>query len=273
MKRLTAGILVVILIASLGAVWWYRSNETSIPKKPPLWGLHDPPAGNNLTWQTEGKVQMAEVTMDNAASFYGDFEGQLIDLGYSMMMGNWSSTKCQWSIWNSGVHNRTYYIAYNGSRFLAIRGHYPDVMKATEREWLCQNPSNASPISAPSPEVEARAVGLKLGSTFMAANASIEPANWTGPMPDWYLGRISFKVNIGSGVEVLILTYTSREQAEYAAYQIREKNESVEILRNYGGQYYTLIVLKGAPKDVSIAAEIIRRGSAVVESPGNSTPG
>ncbi len=271
MKGLTAGILAVILIASIAA-GWYWVEKPEAPKKPALWGLHDPPLGKNLTWSGDGDLQVARATLRDAAGFYGDFEGQLIDLGYSMMMGNWSSTKCQWSIWDSGVHNRTYYIAYNGSRFLAIRGRYPKVMKEAEKIWLCQNPSNASPMGTPSPESVARAVGLKVGGLLSAANASVEPANWTGPMPDWYLGKFSFKANIGNGVDVLILTYTSREQAEYAKYLLEREDKSVEILEDYGGQYYSLIVLKGAPKDVRIAAEIIKRGSGV-EEPGNSTSG
>ncbi len=269
-RRLTAGILVAILIASL-ATGWYWIERPKTPKKPALWGLIDPPLSENLTWTGKGDLQVANATLKDAAEFYGDFEGQLIDLGYSMMMGNWSSTKCQWSIWNSGVHNKTYYIAYDGSRFLAIRGRYLQVMEKAGKDWLCQDPSNASPISAPSPESEAKAMGLKLGGIFMTANVSIGPANWKGPMPDWYLGKFSFKVNIGKGVEVLILTYTNRAQAEYATYQIERKDGSVKILKDYGVQYYNLIILKGAPNDVNTAAEIIKRGSEVAEFPGNST--
>ena len=271
MKRLTAGILVVILIASLGAVWWYRGYETNVPKKPPLWGLRDPPASNNLTWSNNGNVQIARASMKNAPRFYGQFQEELLRLGYSMMMGNWSTTKCQWSVWNSGIQNRTYYIAYDGEKFLAIRGDYVDVMNATGRYWLCQNPANATPIVTPSPETEAKVVGLQLGNVLMQRNITVGPENWSGPLPDWYLGKFSFKINFGNGVDALVLVYTSTTQAEYAAYQLRKKDPGLEILGDYGGQYSSLLVLKGRSEDVRAIVKIIQSAGNMPVRPDNST--
>jgi len=270
LRGLAAGILMVILIASIGGAWWYW-HETSAPKKPPLWGLTDPPASNNLTWTDDGKVQIARANMKNAPRFYGQFQEELLKLGYSMMMGNWSTTKCQWSVWNSGIHNRTYYIAYEGKKFVAIRGDYVDVMNAAEKNWLCQNPANATSLVTPSPETEAKIIGLRIGNVLMQQHVNVAPGNWTGPMPDWYLGKFSFKIDYGNGVEALILVYTSTEQAEYAAYQLRRKDPGLEILGDYGGQYSSLLVLKGRPEDVRAIVKIIQSSGNMPVRPGNST--
>ena len=270
MKKLLAGAIIAALIIS-AVFLWNQGAESKKPEKPPLWGLTDPPLSENLTWSGDGRIQVTNTTLKDAAGFYGDFESQLIDLGYSMLMGNWSSTECQWSVWNSAVHNRTYYIAYSGSRFIGIRGSYIDVMDAAGRGWLCQDPSKARPLVTPSPDSEAKALSLQLGGLFMAQNITIKPANWSGPMPDWYLGEFSFRVELGRGVDVLVLVYTRREQAEYAAYQLEERDKGLRILKSYGGQYYSLIVLKGAQEDVERVVFIIQNSGSAPARSNSST--
>jgi hypothetical protein len=269
-KKLLAGGVIVLLLISLALVW-NQGGESKKPEKPPLWGLVDPPLSENLTWIADGNVELANATISNAPGFYGELESQLLGLGYTMFMGNWSSTKCQWSVWNSVSHNRTYYIAYSGNRFLGIRGSYVDVMDALGKEWLCQDPSEARPIAAPSPETMAKAISLQLGDIFMTHNITIGRANWSGPMPDWYLGEFSFRADVGKGVDVLVLVYTTRDQAEYAVYQLAEKAHGLRILKSYGGQYYSLIVTKGDPKDVDKAVRIIQSSVNTQPASENST--
>ena len=250
---------VILVAVVLGAVFtWYSGTERESVPKPDEWGLNDPPAANNITWDQIEGVQLANESLTDAPAFYGEMERELLKLGYSMIMGNWSNVSCQWSVWESTTRNRTYYIAYSGEKFLGIRGPYGKVMETAERHWLCQNPENATMMVTPSPEATARAISLRIGDTMMGQNISIAPHNWTGPLPDWYLGKFSFKIETGDGVEVLVLTYTSREQAEYAMYLLKKADPDLEILRNYGGQYYSLIVLKGSKNDVATVVRILQ---------------
>ncbi len=256
MRKLLALIVVVVVVAS-GAVVWEYSNRREKPQRPTLWGLTDPPAADNLTWSGKG-VQVAEESIGNAARFYGEFETELLDLGYSMLMGNWSNVSCQWSVWDNPIFNRTYYIAYSGKRFLGIRGREEDVLRAAGSRWLCQNPSNASTLLTPSPQREAMALSLKLGALFSNKGIAVKNAEWRGPLPDWYLGKFSFRAEVGEGVDVLILVYTKEDQAEYAAYELRKADHSLRILRSYGLRYHALIVLNGSPGDVERAVAILQ---------------
>jgi len=265
MRRLLALIVVAIVIASGAIVWEYR-NRGEKPQRPDLWGLTDPPAAGNLTWSGEG-VQVAEESIDNAARFYGEFEAELLDLGYSMLMGNWSSVSCQWSVWDNPVFNRTYYIAYSGRRFLSIRGREEEVLRAAGSRWLCQNPSNASTLLTPSPQREAVALSLKLGALFSNRGIAVRNAEWRGPLPDWYLGKFSFRAEVGGGVDLLILVYTKEDQAEYAAYELKKADHGLRILRSYGLRYHALIVLNGSPEDVKRAVAILQNFEDVGRSP------
>ncbi len=252
MKKVLA--LVSILILA-GLIYWQYYYIKPVPK-PEIWGYGDPPVLINLSWEKVGSVDVLNMTSENASELYGKVIQQLQDVGYSMTQGNWSKVTCQWSLWES--KNRTYYIAYNGSKFLAVRGPYDDVMKATGKTWLCGRPRNGTITSSPSPWKTAEAVALSIGSEFMKRNITISPANWSGPLPDWYLAKFSFKVNIGEGVDMLILVYSSEDQVRYAEYLMKKKDRSLRFLRSDGGNYYVLIALKGRDVDVERAIEIIQ---------------
>ncbi len=256
-KKIISTLILVALVFGAVFIWYSRAENESVPK-PNEWGLTDPPAANNLTWAQIGGIQLANETFPEAPSFYGEMQKELLKLGYSMVMGNWSNISCQWGVWENIMKNRTYYIAYSGEHFLGIRGPYINVMDAAEKHWLCQDPANASIMVTPSPESTARAISLQIGDIMMRQNISIAPHNWTGPLPDWYLGKFSFKIKTGKGVEVLVLTYTSREQAEYARYLLKKAERDLKILRDYGGQYYSLIVLKGNKNDVAMVVKLIQ---------------
>ena len=255
-KILGAVVLVAVILGA--AFMWYSRAENEVVPKPEEWGLKDPLVANNVTWVQMGNVQIANETFPRAPNFYGEMQKELLNLGYSMIMGNWSNISCQWSVWESFTMNRTYYIAYSGEHFLGIRGPYVDVMNAAGKHWLCQDPSNSTTLVTPSPETAARGISLQIGDKMMKQNISVEAANWTGPMPDWYLGKFSFRINYGDGVEVLVLTYTTREQAEYAIYLLKKAEGDLEILRSYGGQYYSIIVLKGNKNDVALVVKLIQ---------------
>jgi len=257
MNKKIIGVLVIAAVIAGALFLMYSHKEKEVPK-PWDWGLADPPLANNLTWSQDGKVQITNATLPNAPSFYGEMERELLNLGYSMLMGNWSNTSCQWSVWNSMTRNRTYYIAYSGTHFIGIRGSYFDVMNAADKHWICQNPANSSIMVTPSPESAAREISLRIGDIMMQQNITVGPLNWTGPMPDWYLGKFSFQIHFGKGVDVLVLVYTSQEQAEYARYLLEKEDSSLKILRDYGGQYYSLIVFKGDEHDVNAVIKIIQ---------------
>jgi len=258
MDRRILGAVSLILVIVGALIMMHSKNEVKVVPKPPYWGLIDPPVANNLTWTPERSVEIANETLANAAELYGEFQRELLNLGYSMVMGNWSNTSCQWSVWESVSLNRTYYLAYSENQFIGIRGSYPEVMDAAGKHWLCQDPSTARALVTPSPESVARAISLQIGEKMIEQNLSVEQANWTGPLPDWYLGKFSFRIDAGNGVEVLVLTYAQREQAEYARYLLEKSDRKLEILRNYGGDYYSLVVLKGREKDVTLVVKVLQ---------------
>jgi len=251
--RKALAIAVLLLIAG-GIAYWKHGYVKPVPK-PGLWGFHDPPVLINMSWKKLGSVEILNVTSENASELYGTALQQLQDVGYSMTEGNWSSLECQWSLWES--KNRTYYIAYNGSKFLAVRGPYEDVMKTTEETWLCGRPGNGTIISSPSPWKAAEALALSIGSELMEKNVTIEPANWTGPLPDWYLAKFSFRAHLGDGVEVLILVYSNESQVRYAEY-LMKKREKLKFLESDAGQYVALIVLNGRSGDIDEVLSILK---------------
>lgn len=253
MKKALA--LVAILILA-GFIYWKYYYIEPVPK-PSLWGFHDPPVLINMSWEKLGSVEILTINSENASGLYGKTMQQLQNLGYSMTQGNWSKLTCQWSLWES--KNRTYYIAYNGSKFLAVRGTSEGVLNASAKEWLCGKPSGSSIVVAPSPWKAAEILALGLGKEFMERNISIAPANWSGPLPDWYLAKFSFKAKVGDGVDVLILVYSEEDQVKYAEYLLK-KADKLRFLESDAGQYRALIVLKGRRTDVDKVVEIIQTG-------------
>ncbi len=253
MKRLITIVLAVAVI--LGFVYWDYYYIKPVPK-PELWGFHDPPVLINMSWQKNGSVEVLSLTSGNASTLYGKVMEQLQNIGYSMSQGNWSRLTCQWSLWES--ENRTYYIAYNGSKFLALRGSYDDVIKATNRVWLCGKPKNGTLVSSPSPWKAAEALALSLGSELMKYNISIDQATWNGPLPDWYLAKFSFKIKVGTGVLALILVYSNESEVKYAEYLLKKRDRSLRFLESDAGQYRALIVLKGREADVERVIELIK---------------
>lgn len=245
MKRLLAVVLAVAVI--LGVVYWDYYYIKPVPR-PKMWGYNDPPVLINMSWQKNGSVEVLSLTSKNASALYGKVMEQLQNIGYSMSQGNWSRVTCQWSLWES--KNRTYYIAYNGSRFLALRGSYDDVLNATGRMWLCGRPKGGTLISSPSPWKAAEALALSLGSELMKYNITIGQATWEGPLPDWYLAKFSFEIKVGDGVLVLILVYSNESEVKYAEYLLKKKDRDLRFLESDAGQYKALIVLKGRKADV-----------------------
>ncbi|WP_297470332.1 hypothetical protein [Thermococcus sp.] len=252
MKKVLA--LVSILILA-GLIYWQYYYIKPVPK-PEIWGYTDPPSLVNASWEKSGSVEILNETMKNAGEFYGTILSQLSQIGYSMVSGNWSRKDCQWSYWTG--RNKAYYIAYRENSFLAIRGKPEDVLNASDEHWLCGRPGDSNPLPSPSPWKVAEAMALSLTEKFMKNNVSTSLTNWTGPTPDWYLAKFSFSVNIGDGVEILILVYSSEDQVKYAEYLMKKKDRSVRFLRSDGGDYYTLIALKGRKADVNRAIEIIQ---------------
>ncbi|NJE54894.1 hypothetical protein [Thermococcus sp. 21S9] len=253
-KKIIGAVVAVLILA--GFIYWEYYYIPPVPK-PEMWGYNDPPALINMSWKTLGQVEVINESIPNAGELYGKTLAELPEVGYSMVSGNWSNEACQWSYWTS--RTKAYYIAYNGTRFLAIRGKPEDVLNATEEYWLCGKPLDSNPLPSPSPWKVAEAMAISLGNKFMENNVTISPANWTGPLPDWYLAKFSFRVNIGDGVEVLILVYSSEDQVKYAEYVMKKKDRSIKFLRNDGGDYYALIALKGRKADVDKAIEIIQK--------------
>ncbi len=254
MRRLALGIILVLFLLA-GTVYWRHNYVEPVPK-PEIWGLSDPPSLANMSWEKRGTADVLIFEGQNAPRLYGEVLEELQDLGYTMLEGNWSRTECQWSLWEG--RNESYYIAYNGTRFLAIRGPREDVLRTSSREWLCGRPSGSSIAVVPGPWKAAEILALALGSKLMERNVSIAPANWTGPVPDWYLAKFSFRANVGEGVEVLILVYSSKDQVKYAEYLMKKEDRSIKFLRNDGGNYYALIALRGRKADVDKAVEIIQ---------------
>ncbi|WP_456422875.1 hypothetical protein [Thermococcus sp.] len=250
--RVAVTVVLTVLLVMGGLI--YREHKTKPVPRPPLWGFHDPPVLINMSWEKLGEVEILTITSENASGLYGKAMQQLQDIGYSMTQGNWSELTCQWSLWES--KNKTYYLAYNGSKFLAVRGPYDGVMKATKKTWLCGRPKNGTITSSPSPWKAAEALALSIGSEFMKKNVTISPSNWTGPLPDWYLAKFSFSVKLGKGVEVLILIYSNESEVKYAEY-LMEKREKLRFLESDAGQYKALIVFKGRAEDVDEVLSIL----------------
>ncbi|WCN27412.1 hypothetical protein [Thermococcus kodakarensis] len=261
MSRLSkiAGIILAVLVV-LSAVWYLKYYRIEPVPKPPLWGLSDPPVLENLTWVAEGNVEIANTTMSLASRVYGDSLKQLKLLGYSINSGNWSSTTCQWSLWTRG--ERAYYLAYNGTRFLSIRGGPNDVINATERQWLCGRPLDSSPINAPTPETILLRQAMYVANRLMENNISVGAGTWAGPMPDWYLSKINFRVNVGDGVDVLMLLYSSEDQVKYAEYIMKKEDRGLHFLSGDAEDYRVLIALKGRKADVK-AVETALQGPPV----------
>ena len=254
MKR-AVGIVAVLVVLAFIAYWEFYYVKP-VPK-PEIWGYTDPPSLVNASWEKSGSVEILNETMKNAGEFYGTILSQLSQIGYSMVSGNWSRKDCQWSYWTR--QDKAYYIAYRENSFLAIRGEPEDVLNASDEHWLCGRPLDSNPLPSPSPWKIAEAMAISLGSKFMKNNITTKPSNWTGPMPDWYLAKFSFKANVGNGVEVLILVYSSEDQVKYAEYLMKREDRSIKFLRSDGGDYYTLVALKGRKADVNRAIEIIQK--------------
>jgi len=253
MKR-TVGILVAIMLLG-GFLYWEYYHIKPVPK-PSIWGYTDPPILTNMSWEEAGGVEVLEETVPQAGEVYGKVMEELMEIGYSMVSGNWSRKDCQWSYWVG--RTKGYYIAYNRTQFLAIRGKPEAVLNASEKTWLCGKPLDSNPLPSLSPWKVAEAMAFSLANKFLKNNVTTVPANWTGPMPDWYLAKFSFKAEIGGGVEVLILVYSSEDQVKYAEYLMKREDRGLKFLRNDGGDYYVLVVLKGKKSDVKKAVEIIQ---------------
>ncbi|WP_145955359.1 hypothetical protein [Thermococcus henrietii] len=254
MKKAVAGIILAVSLLA-GLVYWEYYYVAPVPK-PKIWGYTDPPSLVNMSWEKSGGVEVINATLKNASEVYGEVIGELSKIGYSMVSGNWSSIKCQWSYWSN--RKKAYYIAYNGTRFLAIRGAPNAVLNASEEHWLCGKPLDASPLPSPSPWKLAESEALALGTKFMKNNITVSRTNWTGPLPDWYLAKLSFEAEIGDGVEVLILVYSSDTQVKYAEYLMKKKDRGLRFLVSDAGDYTVLMVLKGRKADVNRAVEIIQ---------------
>jgi len=240
MRRLLLAIAVLVLVMSVALT--YRPS----PEKPPLWGLSDPPALSNFTWENRSGTEV--LALNSSPRLYGVTLEELRELGYTLVSGNWSSRTCQWSYWTSGA--RAYYVAYNGTRFVAVRGDPYLVLETAQNITPCNSGGTAVPTAGPWKTAEETA--LSLITLFLENNVTVSPANWTGPLPDWYLAKFSFRANIGDGVEVLILVYANDEQAKYA-----EEFLEGTVLRTEG-EYYVLIVLRGRKADVNRAVSIIQ---------------
>ncbi|WP_456368738.1 hypothetical protein [Thermococcus sp.] len=249
MEKVTKALILVVFIGLIAGSFVYIKYERIEPvEKPALWGLSDPPSLSNFTWMSEGGTQVLNVTLKKAPEVYGNAIKELKLLGYALDSGNWSSSECQWSLWvKSG---RAYYVAYRGSRLLAIRGKFRDVVKATEKKWLCGRPLDSTPVKAPTPEMILLKHALQIGNTLMKHNVEVSPGNWTGPLPDWYLEKMSFTAKVGEGVEILLLLYSSDDQVRYAEYVMRQRDRSLRFLEGDAEDYRILIVLKGRKADV-----------------------
>jgi len=252
-KKLIGAVVAVVILA--GFLYWEYLYIPPVPK-PEMWGYHDPPVLINMSWKRSGAVEVVNTTLKNASEVYGEAIGELSKIGYSMILGNWNNVTCQWSYWSN--RKKAYYLAYNGTVFLAIRGAPDAVLNASEEHWLCGRPLNATPLPSPSPWKLAESEALALGTRLMKNNVTVEVANWTGPLPDWYLAKFSFKAEIGDGVEVLILVYSSDDQAKYAEYLMKKRDRGLRFLMSDAGDYTVLIVLKGRKEDVSRIVEIIQ---------------
>jgi hypothetical protein len=248
--------LIVAVGLIIGSLAYLEYNRIEVVAKPPLWGLSDPPALANFTWASRGGVQVLNVTLQSAPRLYGDSIEELKLLGYALNSGNWSGTKCQWSLWvKSG---RAYYIAYEGDHFLAIRGDFNDVMTSTEKEWLCGKPLDATPIKAPTPEMILMKHALQIADTLSKRNITVSAGEWSGPLPDWYLAKMSFKAEVGKGVEVLVLLYSAEDQVRYAEYLMKKQDHGLRFLEGDAEDYRVLIVLKGRKADVGEVEGILR---------------
>jgi len=252
MRKVVA--LVLLLVLTAGVLYWKYYYVEPVPK-PKFWGYTDPPALINMSWQRDGAVEVLNLTTENASRLYGELLSQFQRIGYSMSQGNWSSVACQWSLWDS--RNRTYYIAYNGSRFLAVRGPYEDVVKFAEGEWLCGKPSSEVMLPTPSPWKVAGVLAVSIGNALMENNVSVSPAAWNGPLPDWYLAKFSLEVNVGSGVSLLILIYSNESEVKYAEYLLRKADRGLRFIESDAGDYKALLVLKGNRKDVERVMNLI----------------
>ena len=253
-KKVVAGIILTVVVLA-GLVYWEYYYVAPVPR-PAMWGLHDPPTLANMSWEKSGSVEVLNFTSGNASSIYGRTIQELQDIGYAMTQGNWSQLTCQWSLWES--KNRTYYVAYNGSRFLAVRGPYEGVLNATSRTWLCGKPRNGTIVSSPSPWKAAEALAISIGSELMEKNISVGPANWTGPKPDWYLAELPFRIDVGDGVTVLILIYSNESEVKYAEYQLKKADRGLKFMESDAGQYKALLVFKGKAGDVDRVISILR---------------
>jgi len=258
MKKLAAGIIMALFLLA-GAVYWkyWEGYHIQPVPKPKIWGYTDPPSLANMSWKNVGSVEMIRENVSTAGALYGKTLLELQEIGYSMVSGNWSEKTCQWSYWTRG--DKGYYIAYNGTAFLAIRGNNGAVLNASEENWLCGKPLDAPPMASPSPWKLAEAMAVSFANKFMKNNFTITAFNWTEPLPDWYLAKVSFKAEVGDGVEILILVYSDRDQVEYAEYLMKKADRNLEFLRNDGGDYYALIALRGNRDDVEKAVEIIQK--------------
>ncbi|AMQ19097.1 hypothetical protein A0127_07920 [Thermococcus peptonophilus] len=248
------GLILAVLIV-LSAVWYWEYYRIEPVPKPPLWGLSDPPVLDNLTWVKVGDVEIANTTTQAASRVYGDSLKQLKLLGYSINSGNWSNISCQWSLWVKA--EKAYYLAYNGTHFLSIRGKPNDVINATEEHWLCGRPLDSSPIKSPTPEIILLRQTMYVANKLMENNISVGAGTWTGPMPDWYLSKMNFKVNVGDGVEVLMLLYSSEDQVKYAEYLMKKEDRGLHFLQGDAEDYRVLIALKGRKADVRKIEEIL----------------
>ncbi len=254
MKRVLGIIVVIAVLAS--ALYYWERDELKPVEKPALWGLTDPPALANMSWEKTRNAEVLKVENGSAPQLYGEVIAELQDLGYAMSSGNWSRTNCQWSLWER-AGGKTYYVAYNGSTFLAVRGKSSGVLNETRREWLCGKPSGLFIASAPSPWKAAEVLAIGLGKELMDANISIGQANWSGPLPDWYLAKFSFGAKAGDGVQVLILIYSKDDQVRYAEYVLRKADGSLRFMESDAGQYRALIVLKGRKSDVDRVLSVL----------------
>ncbi len=254
MKRVLGAIIAIAVLAS--ALYYWGRDEVKPVEKPALWGLTDPPALTDMSWEKTGNAEVLKVENGSAPQLYGEVIAELQDLGYSMSSGNWSGTECQWSLWER-AGGKAYYVAYNGSTFLAVRGSSSGVLNETRREWLCGRPSGSFIASAPSPGKAAEVLAIGLGKELMDAGISIGQANWSGPLPDWYLAKFSFEAKTGDGVQVLILIYSREDQVRYAKYLLRKADRGLRFIESDAGQYRALIVLKGRKADVERVLSII----------------
>ena len=254
MKKVLGVIISIAILAS--AFYYWERNGIKPVEKPDLWGLTDPPALADMGWEKTGNVEVLKVENGRAPQLYGEVIAELQNLGYAMTSGNWSGTDCQWSLWER-AGGKAYYVAYKGSTFLAVRGSSSGVLNETRREWLCGRPSGSFIASAPSPGKAAEILAIGLGKELVDAGISIGQANWSGPLPDWYLAKFSFEAKAGNGVQVLILIYSGEDQVRYAKYVLMKADRGLSFIESDAGQYRALIVLNGKKADVKRILSII----------------